>query len=999
MLFVVAAVAVAGAAIGPMFLQSADNSVLASTIANAPPGEADVTFLTTGGAAAAAEVAAAAKSVRGVTGARLLSQPIYTADIGVAFPHFHLAYQLDVLWRSHMCAHLQFVAGSCPTGVRNVAVSQRSAAAVGARLGTKIDLHITPSAKVTQVTVTGIYLQPSTFDDAYWGGVNYFGFGVAPGNVIILDPLVTTEATDLAVGTADWPVQFVGDLGWRPAARVVGKVRLESLLAGIQGVLANRYGLSLSTGLPTLIGSAQGEENLMSAVVLVIVLQLVVLALLVLYALGRATASARRLEADFARRRGFSRSALLSLAVGEPLVLITLALPVGVALAWATVKLAGASIFISGTAVAITPLVVLAAIGGYVAAIGATTLASYVLWHRSGVASRTQTASAVLDAFAVALALAGLIALATHGSLDGTHANPLAALAPGLLALGAGVIGLRLMAALVRLLVRASHESRHVAWFLALRRLARRPEVLRRLFPLAAATGIVLFAVGTFVLATENRNRAAGFETGADRIVNVTPPPGLDLVQAVRQADPSGHEAMAVALDSSPDGELLAVDSQRFAAVASWPVGVSSTSVTALARRLYPPLSAPVTFHGERLRATIAVPPGTPSLDLDVTVFDEQYDNTWVVIFRSIRPGVHTYTTSLDFECLDRCRLASLSPGWYNANTNTSIGATFEVRSLSVGPADGHWQPVDFGQTAKSSWISETAGVTVSSDPGGVPGLEISSSGLPLVSGAAQVAPDDVPPVIPAVVTGALRRIDPPSGADGIFPYEGLDGSPLNFSAVSTVPALPAVGSDAALVDLTLLERAEIAPAIWTNDEVWLAPGASPSILASLRRDGVAIGSTVYAGTNLSDLNHAGLALAYDLALIVTPIAALLAIGAIVFALAAEGRRRRHEITSLATVGVTRREIRRAFLAESVTVLFGALVVGGAIGFAADALTLSSLPESNGGNGGLALLTGTPVAYLFAALGGLAVALVLAASITSRLIIRQAFSGETIEQR
>src|ERR1700689_2020577 len=49
MLFVVAVLAIAAAAIGPMFLQSADTSVLSSTADAAVPGQADLVVISNGG--------------------------------------------------------------------------------------------------------------------------------------------------------------------------------------------------------------------------------------------------------------------------------------------------------------------------------------------------------------------------------------------------------------------------------------------------------------------------------------------------------------------------------------------------------------------------------------------------------------------------------------------------------------------------------------------------------------------------------------------------------------------------------------------------------------------------------------------------------------------------------------------------------------------------------------------------------------------------------------
>ena len=168
-------------------------------------------------------------------------------------------------------------------------------------------------------------------------------------------------------------------------------------------------------------------------------------------------------------------------------------------------------------------------------------------------------------------------------------------LAPGLLALGAAVIALRLAVLLIGVGIRRTAESPRIASFLALRELGRRPAVLRQALPLAAAVTVCLFAIGSYARAASNRSLLAHFEVGADRVVSVSTKPGFDLASAVRRADPTGRQAMAAAFYRSTYGQLLAVDSSRLAAVATWPSGLHTMAKEELARRLAPREPAPVT--------------------------------------------------------------------------------------------------------------------------------------------------------------------------------------------------------------------------------------------------------------------------------------------------------------------------------------------------------------------------------------------------------------------
>ena len=774
-----------------------------------------------------------------------------------------------------------------------VSLSARSANALGAHVGERIHLSLANSPKRTWVKVVGIYLQPPTANTPYWRGINYFQYGSgstvgtnAGANAgaiasIVLDPLVTTRATVFTASSPNVQVQYSADVPWRPKAWVIGKGALQGALGRIENTLARRYQLQVETQLPSIIATAQHNVNLMSAIVLAIVLQLVLLALVVLYGLGRSTATGRRVEADFARRRGFTRVGLLWLAVSEPAALIGAALPIGILVAWGAMRIFGDAYLYHGVSVDITGLSILAAFVAFVAAIVATALASYGLWrHASGESRRRAGATAVMvDAFGVALGVAGLLALATKGALNGTHANPLAAAAPGLLAIGGAVLGLRLMALLASGFVRSSRASPRVAWFLAIRQIGRRPDVLRRLFPLAAATSVVMFAVGSYALASVNRSRVADFVTGAYRVVDVTPPLGANFLADVRAADPSGKQAMAVAYDYAENGELLAVDSKRFARIASWPSGLTEQSAASVIRRVEVSLPPPVTFAGANLRMTLDMPDKTPAILAAVDVLNEAYIGQYYQYFGPLVRGTHTYVIPLQGDCVGACRLEGLDFSYLHSSNYGAHNVMIRLVSMSIDSPRSAWKPVAFGARVRDSWTPASAGVSVESFAGGVPGIVFKIPPEYLISGVA-ASPAFLPGALPAFETTQLVSVNPPS-LSGDFPYEGLDGGSVTLKDVTTVPALPEIGGDGALVDLNVAQLAETEQPIFTYYQVWLSRSAKPEVLDRLRHDGFQIGASSSASQRLAALNHTGLALAYDLSLIATPIAVLLAAGAV----------------------------------------------------------------------------------------------------------------------
>lgn len=989
-LFTVAVLAIAAAAIGPMFMQSADTSVLTSTASAAIPGQSDITVISNGGAAQLSKLATAVRASDRLSNG-LLSRTIYSVDVGSFFNVKGQGFGADVFARTDICEHLKILHGACPTQLNDVAMSERSAVAAHLHVGSHVRIGAAHSTTTIDLTITAIYQPPTTVVNNYWKDNYYFVFGTGTGPTAQLDPFVASFATVLATTTMARP-QLEADLAWRPGATLSGAAVLESTASKIRSLLFSHYDLASSSGLGVVIAAAHHDDDLMSAVVLALVLQLILLSLLILYTLGRSTILGRRQESDFARRHGFPRGTLIALAIGEPGALIVAALPVGVLVAWLTLLALTKTVFVRGTPVSLSVLAIVCAAGACLAGVVAMAVASSELWRSRSINSRqVRIVALAVDAFALALALTGLISLATKGSLNGVQANPLASLAPGLLALGAGVIGLRLTALAIGAIIRRTGESNRVALFLALRQVGRRPSVLRQVLPLTTATVVLLFAVGSFFLAASNRSVIAHVEVGSARVVDVTPPPGLNFEAAVRRADPTGHEAMAAAYYSSSTGTLLAVDSSRLASVASWPASLSSTPIAVLAKKLSPSVPSGVNFTGNTLRLTLDVEQGSPAMELGVNFFDEDYGDSEITNVAPVLAGLHSYNVALSGECGSGCRLTSLNPIWINPYAKYSHSVRIVLREVAVRQASS-WHTVTFGAGQRGTWAAQPPPSRVATTTGACCGVVFNLPPHILGFGGVQLSPIDLPAALPAIVTNGSETFDPPTPPSGQISAEGLDGAPLTLQPVATVPTLPLIGQNGTLVDLGFAQRSILNPETYTTFQVWLTAKASPTILQRLRADGVTIGPTMRASTRLRDLNHGGIALAYTVALLVSPIAALLAIGTMTFVIVSDGRRRRNEITSMSMTGVPTRTMRRALLYENAMVLGVALVVGTIVGFIADSLALSSLPEFSAGSGGVPLATAVPITPFFCAVGALALLLAGAVELATRSILRGARS-------
>lgn len=995
-LFAVAVVAVASSAAGPIFLRAADDSSLTTALAQAPPGRTDVSFTTAGGPSALAHVKSAGRVVKGLGRGRWFSSPVYTVDAGITVDASGQVFNADLLSRSGVCSHVRMVAGACPLRGSGVAMSARSARLAGVRLGQEV--RATPPKRTfptISLRVVGLYDPPATVANRYWGDTNYFAFGTSVKGVSNLDALLAGQSTALSATS----------LGEAPQVRAssylrAGRLRsprvgaLEADVRGAFSKMGSKYSLAGSTRLFAALSAVRHHQSLMATVVEGVVLQLVLLALLVLYSVVSASCAQRHGDVEIARRRGFSRLSLLAVAAAEPVGLLVAALPVGFLAAWAVTALGARGLFVAGTPVGPTPLAALGALAGVAGGIVTAVVASSSLLRArpslAEGASRRRSAAVALDAVAVALAAAGLVVLAAGGSLGGSRPDPLASLAPGLLAVGAGVIGLRLAGLAFRALVAPTRGSRHVAWFLTVREIARRrPAPLRQMLPLGVAVVLAVFAVSSWALVSANRARLATFATGAPRVLDVSLRPGVDLVSAVRHADPSGSYAMAAATYSTSNGNLLAVQASRLASVAEWPAGLSPVPVEQVARYLDPKVASPVEFAAGSLRAVITLPSGTPSISLAATVFNLAGQDHSSVYFPTLHPGTATYTVSLGGFCASTCRLVALRPSFASSSTEVTSDVHMTLRSLAAsdsGPRRrGASRQLSFGAGSPASWRATPSAVSVSTRSGSrnvsfsLPGTYLGTQGILL-------SPADVPSPIPAVVTDQLASTDSPAPPDNSQSVPGLDGNAIDVAGEIQVPDLPRIGSDAALVDLTFAQLSQVGPA-HPSYQVWMSSSAPASVIRRLEAEGVTVTSTQRAARLASRESRGPLALAYTFVLFAAPVAAALAAGAAAFALVSSSRRRREEMAALAVVGVTRRTVLASVLAETGLVLATTLAVGCAVGVGASDLALASLPEFAAGTSGVPIDHSAAWVAVVAVVGAFAALFAITSAVVTYLVL------------
>jgi putative ABC transport system permease protein len=986
-MLLVAIGAVAAGTFGPIYLNETDHSVLLSTLRSAPEGNSGITLLPSEARDPLDRLLRASAAVTpAFGGSNYFGAPIVTADLGVtttATTNGQL-YQSDLVARTGVCGHLQFASGGCPTARSSVAVSTRSARALGLETGDHLTVSVARSRTPVSLTISGLF-RPGNPEAGYWWGENFLAFGQG---ISAMKPLLDDFFADRATVLAASPPGQVSVMAQRPLMTDIltpgNAGSFEHSLSGLESRSTARYGVGVSSQVVALLRQAAGDEHTAGTIVIVVDLQLVLLSLLVLYFVAARTADAREPDVRLAELRGFAPTDAAVVALLEPLAVLGVAVPVGIVAAWLAAVAATPHLFVGAVTPTIGPLAVGAAVLSFAAGVLATVLgARRLIFRRRALlhGSGGRAVALAVDAVAIAIAGVAFVEVAVAGVSNGSRADPLAAFAPGLLAFGVGVLAARLLPLTCRWAIAFTRHSRRVGTALAVRRLGRRAELSRHVVLVSLAVGLAVFAVAGWTVARRNQSIRAGFDVGASRALLVQVPPGVDFLSAVRRADPGGTKAMAVVIERAPDGVVLAVDSKRLAAVASWPTTLSPKGARSIGRLLAPPTAPAVTVSGA-LRLTVAVnddggtsPASAP--ELQAVVFDDSFQTLSTVDLGPLQGADHLYQASLAGDCSPSCRLVNLDVTWTppGNDPDQTVTVGFAVTQIEDQPHGGSWSVVRAHLDRSRDWESNS-GVSIGSERSALSvTATVDADGAP-----GNFAPADIPTPLPAVVTGP--------GATAV----GLDGATIAVRPVTTVPVLPVIGKDngAVMVDLPYVERLQSGPMLDVTPEVWLAPGPDQQIIRRLRGDGIAVVDVRSMAATVTALSKSGVSLAFALFLLAAIAATVLAVGSTIFTVSVTARRRLVELASLRAVGIETKTLRRSLVLEQLLVLGVGLIAGAVAGLIATAVALPSIPEDFAVGPAPPLDFGLPLAavglILLAASGSLWITVVVAA----RLVVGRA---------
>jgi putative ABC transport system permease protein len=941
LVLVLATVSVAAATVGPTYNAAGRTSIVQDTFASAAGFDQGIDATESGpinGILGSMRGEVLNDAVIGLGGAaaerRLLGSPIdgMVTQVGVNAP----SKQLGVAYRDGSCAHLRMQSGRCPSAKSEIMISPSLAALNHWRVGTKV-----PAKPFGQLVVTGIFAIPDV-SLAYWSLPSTQFFPTEEPSEIrgadAFDPVFTTQQT-----MTDAPAQLQGtdtvDLVVQNTAVRAGDI--DGLAKTAQKILGDEdlsaQQVVVQSGIPVVVDTVHANWNTLSTPVLVITGELLVLTWLLLFLVVVDAVEARGAEVALARLRGYGRWRSVIVAVAEPVAVLAVALPVGGLIGGVVAKLMGHNLR-AGTPV---PLVAagwvaaaLATLGGVAAVL---TAARRVLrrpvveqWRRT---SRGATRRGwIVDAVLLTAAGAGLLqlsvagAFATTDSGSGSH-DSLVLLVPALIGVAVAVVSSRLLPLACRAAFGATRRGGGLATFLAVRHVARRPGGTRTVIVLVTAFTLATFATESFSIAHANRHRVATVTNGAATVFNIRSTSAQHLVSAVDHADPSGRKAAAV-FAYFGSTTLLAVQPQRFARVAAW--GAAGAPQHGGLADLAPPAAPPVVLNGDAVRVRLAagklnsgtrlgldllVPGGNPPSPVDMGGLPKTFGNVTLTAALSRCP----------------CSLADLdlAPDL----VSTPLQGDLTILGIDVRN-QGAWQPVP-GITQTTQWQAAGAGDSVTSS--GANGTSLGWSFATAATNDTLLFVADRPNPLPVVITAPLLSAP--------IDLNGLDGAPLAFKDVQTVPAVPGQPTNGVVADLTYATRAALNGDLAANQQVWVAPGASASVAKGLKSQGIRIESTVQSATMEAQLLRQGPGLAGSLFLLDAGAAALLAALGAVVSLAVSARRRRYEYAALAAGGVSQRDLRRSLAIEQLLVLVTGAVVGVATGIFATIVAVRAVPE------------------------------------------------------
>jgi putative ABC transport system permease protein len=943
----IAAVGCAAAALAPTYDAAAKTSIMRDTVSSASVIERGFEVREQGSlghilgplsAAVDRIVASAAPAARPLFGSKVESIE--------ATAYFSAQDQsAPLVYRSDLCAHLTMLAGHCELSTGVVMVSESLA-----KLNDwQVLQRITPNGW-SNFTISGIYHTPDP-TAAYWfdQGSLYFPaeYPATAKDAPPVDAVFTSRDTIESASGYHSAVESVAELINQSTLRETDLPKLTATVTALSNAPdLIQADASVESSVQATVDQVRSSWHSLSVPVVSITAQTLLLVWLLLFLIVTEAIDARGRDIALAKLRGYGRRRVLGVAVSEPAVVLLLAWPLGMALAWGVSRFLVADLLRAGTPIGLTALSWLIALLGIVGGVAAVSVGGrrsvrrpiVEEWRRVG--QEATHRGWVVDSVVLTAAVAALLELRLGGSA--TPNKSLALLVPGLLGVAVAVVGSRLLPLVCRAAFEFTARAGSLAVFLAVRHVARRPTGLRAVTAMAAAFTLTSFGLASYTTGHANRALVAEVTNGAPAVMAVDAKAGSNLGAVVAGLDPSGKQAMVVDEYLNPTGSgrvLLGVDPQPFAKIASWRSSFAAEPLAGVVSVLDPTAPPPVIVDGDALRVRLDARSESQPLVLaaDLSVADQLapiYANLGTITQTGAQLSVAATLTGCPCQLLDLTVSTTTGPG---RAAPVPVQADIVVTGLDEQKA-GTWVPVAAGTDDAHRWrttVGDHRPVAVSATPQGLQwplGFLSNQNAL--------LQPIDRPDPIPVLVgsTGAA----PVSGSAQLT---GLDGKPLAVVAVATSAVIPGAPTGGVLIDREYAESAAGGNLTAVQQQVWTTAAAASRIRTALVDAGFHVGDATRAAAETRVLQRQGPGLASILFLGDSVAAAILAAGVAIAGLAFATRRRRYEYAALEAVGERRsRLFLGLFLEQSMVLLFGALIGIGA-GVVAARLVSSSIPE------------------------------------------------------
>lgn len=932
-----AAIAVAAAVVGPMYQSAAADSFLVTNLRMQPNFVTGLTFDYRPEARVSSslvrEQAVGALDPSAIQSFQGPELSLWTSRLPVRswMGPGGLA-QATLLAEPGICRRL-VVTGRCPSRAGEILLLESDAAYMQTRPGDRLDVQ----GLSRPLTVVGTYRLLA--DGGGWFDPNRFA-SVLPQPVrgdylpYYPAPFVVTPPTVTGNAPADWFVRMDYRLRVTPSTtlddlrQAVYEVSRLPALLGSSGSRRSGGPVSVELGnaLRPVVGEAQARRVTAEQTVTPAVVSLILVALVLLVRLLSAAMELRRPELALASLRGIGRRQLWVLGILEPVLMLAIATPIGLAAGYLAGHWLAAVWLVPGLPVAFglssflfASGVVLASL--IVAALAVRSTIAEPLSVQISSVRRPTRSSRWVALLRLALIAAAVVVLAVT-LWSGKQSQPSATdlLLPILLAVAAGLVTTLAAAFAAGWWARRTARRRGVAGYVAARTIARRREGTWVILPLTAALAIAVFAAGIYSTAANWRASDAATQVGADTAFPVEIP----LSQAValtQELDPDGQWLMAVGAEADATGLKVIVDTPRLARVAVWPASwTPGLSVAQVTKELSPDRPS-LTLAGRRLQMTVdnQVSGEYDKVLVGIDIVTPAGEKSHIFI-GPFAPG--RVTRSATMACGAGCQVTGLTvtgPG----TLPESMQGTLTIRDVRVdGAALPYFAGIGWRGDSDSKFSYGAPAVTSTDVVGAALRAELDSHGQQVV---AMLAPQDVPAALP-VLLGRTAHPDVVARDGDRLTVATSAGGNAQIRPVGTAESTPFFGPVAMLVDHTMYSRSSL-----INDSVTdvylLARSDTPqSVLQQLAANGVTQRITLEQVRHTLDQD--AYALALNLYLVVAVIVILLAFAGLAVNMAVQIPARRRDAASLRVVGLPRRSIVTAVASEFTTLLGTAAVAG-----------------------------------------------------------------------